>query len=209
MQHFHCLARSINVQPLCFALFQQPALWNQPSFRCTTPGSPHAQAEDVLLRCEPIDRPWADSRECLNLPTLTQLPEARHLIMALMGLVEGERLGRAMVTRLRPGHEITWHSDIGDDPRQYERIRYWSRYHIVLQSDPAVFFQCEDDVVHMAPGECWTFRNDLPHRVFWHGEGQEDRIHLLVDIHTRHEPVSDKNELIYHLPAGIMGDVLA
>ena len=50
----------------------------------------------------------------------------------------------------------------------------------------------------MDVGECWVFRGDLEHEIFWHGEGQGERIHLVFDIHTRHEPVGGERETWHH-----------
>lgn len=190
MQNFLKIADGINVQPLLLALYRQPGIFTSHSFRQTVPGSPHAAAEDILLRCQPMDGSCADSRESVWYEASHGLPEARRLVMALMGMVEGERLGRVMITRLTYPHTIRPHSDVGDHPLQYERVRYWGRYHIALQTDPAALFWCADEVVHMAAGECWYFRNDLEHEVFWADPGErvpQQRIHLIVDIHSANE----------------------
>jgi hypothetical protein len=102
-----------------------------------------------------------------------------------------------MITRLKPGDCIAPHSDVGTHPLHYEQIRYWGRYHIVIQDDPCALFRCENEIVHMATGELWYFRNDLEHEVFWHGEGQQDRLHLIMDIHTANEPTGGEKRSIH------------
>ena len=187
MHNFLRLAEGIPVQPLLLQIYRQPALWDAQRFRSDFAGSPHAAAETILLRCQPLDVVLADPRESIWYEAVKCLPEARRLIMALMAQVEGERLGRAMLTRLKPGSNILPHSDVGQHPLQYERVRYWGRYHLPLQTDPAALFRCEDEIVHMAAGEVWYFRNDLEHEVFWQGGGEQERIHLIVDVHTLNE----------------------
>ena len=93
-----------------------------------------------------------------------------------------------IISRLAPGATIPRHRDVGTHPLQYCRFRFWGRYHLVLQTDPAAVFTCEDEVVHMAAGEVWYFRNDLEHSVEWFGEGQTERLHVICDIHTANEP---------------------
>lgn len=189
MRNFLKLAEGIPVQPLLLAVMRSPDLWDAHRFRSDFDGSPHAAAETILLRCQPLDGSIADPRESIWYDASSRLPEARQLIMALMAQVQGERLGRAMLTRLPPGRSILPHSDVGEHPLQYERIRYWGRYHVPLQTDPAALFRCEDEVVHMAAGEAWWFNNALEHEVFWQGEGQAERIHLIIDVHSANEPV--------------------
>jgi hypothetical protein len=187
VRYFLKLAEQINVQPALLSIYRQPALWNALTLRTATPGSPHAAADDILLRMEPLDGSLPE-RQCVWYQAARQLPEVRALVMALCAQVGCEQLGRVMVTRLAPGAVIPRHRDVGPHPLQYCRFRFWGRYHLVLQTDPAAVFTCEDEVVHMAQGELWYFRNDLEHSVEWFGEGQQDRLHVIADIHTANEP---------------------
>jgi hypothetical protein len=197
MRNFLRLATGIDVSQLVLSLYRYPELWNQHDFRSATPGSPHYAVEDILLRCQCLDGSIHDPRESINYPAFTALPEAYRLVMAAMACVQGERLGRCMITRLKPGDSIAPHSDVGNHPLHYEQIRYWGRYHLVLQDDPCALFRCGDEIVHMATGELWYFRNDIDHEVFWHGAGQVDRIHLIIDIHTANEPVGGEKQSIH------------
>lgn len=188
MRNFLKIAEGVNIRPALLSLYRQPDLWNTVGLRTQTPGSPHAAAEDIILRLEPLDGSMPE-RTCIWYDAAARLPEIRELVMGLCAQVGCEQLGRVMVTRLEPGHCIIPHSDVGNHPLQYCRFRFWGRYHLVLQSDSAALFRCEDEVVHMAPGEVWYFRNDLEHEVFWQGQGEQDRLHVIADIHTANEPV--------------------
>ena len=191
--NFLKIAEGIVVQPLLLDLVRQPDLWDVYDFRSSTPGSPHTAAETILLRCQPMDRTLADPHESVDFDALKALPEARRLMLAIAAQVGSYRVGRAMITRLYYPDEILPHSDVGDHQLQYCRFRYWGRYHLVLQSHPAALFRCGEEVVHMAPGELWYFRNDLEHAVYWDlahytiREGLPPRIHLIVDCHTANE----------------------
>lgn len=188
MRYFLKLAEGVNVQPALLSLYRQPALWNQLPVRTATPGSPHAAAEDIILRLEALDGSLPE-RCCEWYTAAAQLPEVRQLVMGLCAQVGCEQLGRVLVTRLKMGAIIPRHQDVGDHPLQYCRFRYWGRYHIVLATDPAAVFTCEEELVHMAAGEVWYFRNDLMHSVEWYGEGHNERVHIVCDIHTANEPV--------------------
>jgi hypothetical protein len=189
VRNFLHLASGIDTFPLKMALYQQPSLWDQVPVRTQTPGSPHAHASDVLLRFQPLDGSLPDHRECIWYEAAQHLPQVRPLVYGVMARMEGERLGRVMLARLEPGHNIPAHSDVGIHPLQYEKIPYWRRVHIVLETDPAVLFRCGDEVIHMGQGEVWAFRGELEHEVWWQGEGVSPRTHLILDVHTCYDPV--------------------
>ncbi len=118
----------------------------------------------------------------MNYPAFAALPQARPLICDLMRLVEGERLGRVVVTRLAPGKAITPHAD------EDAHASYYDRYHIALQVLPGVIFRCGDEAAPMMTGEVWWFNNASVHEVM--NESNDDRITLIVDIRTPHFPLS-------------------
>jgi hypothetical protein len=108
------------------------------------------------------------------------LPAARRLIFDLMAKVDGERLGRCMINKLRCGGRIYPHADTP------VHADYWDRYHFVLASTPGVNFRCGEETVTMPTGQVWWFENALEHEVV--NNGSDERIHLICDI--RHsEPV--------------------
>jgi hypothetical protein len=182
MRHFVKLLENLDVLPLVLALAQQPDLWNAYTLRTRTAGSPHLEVDDILLRFQPLDGRSSDHRECVNYQALDRLPQARAHIAGLMARLQGERLGRVMITRVPPGHRIAPHADIGSHPMHYDTIRYYDRFHVVLQAPDASVFRCADEAVHMAAGECWWFDNSLEHEVW--NDGDTDRLHLIIDLRT-------------------------
>jgi hypothetical protein len=128
---------------------------------------------------------FVDHRESINYPAWSQLPAARALVMTLMVMVQGERLGRALVSRLPPGNRILPHKDIGGDlTKYYDNEPYYSRFHLCVQGLPGSLFRCEEEEVCMRTGEAWFFRNDLEHEVI--NNSADDRIHIVADIRTSH-----------------------
>jgi hypothetical protein len=190
MRNFFLLASGINVLPLALALRTHEHLWNQNTLRTRTPGSPHRQLDDIWLRMNDLTKcrqadvdpgPIVDHRECINYPALTELPEARSLIMMLMATVGAARVGRCLLSRMAPGRRILPHKDIGDDlTMYYDNEPYYRRFHIVIQGMPGSLFRCVEETVTMQTGEIWWFRNDLDHEV--ENNSADDRIHLVADL---------------------------
>lgn len=178
MRNFVKIADGVDVVPLLLAVARQPHLWNQNTLRTQHPGTAHAEVDDIWLRFNeiPDGQPElvADATECINYPAFAALPQARPLIFGLMAKVEGERLGRCMITRLKPGGRILPHEDMGAPATYYER------YHVVLLSEPGCVFAAGDEKVHMRTGEVYWFDNTQTHEVW--NNSQEDRVHLIVDI---------------------------
>jgi hypothetical protein len=179
MRNFLKIAEGLDVTPLMGAIHMQPELWNQNTLRTAHPGTAHAQADDIWLRFNEIadgGLSVIDDLLCRNYPAMDRLPQARQLIFGLMARVEGEQLGRVLITRLAPGACITPHEDQGAPATYYER------FHILLQSKPGAIFRAGDEQVQMRSGECWWFDNTEEHEVINHSD--DDRITLIIDIRT-------------------------
>jgi hypothetical protein len=182
MKNFLRIAEGADVMPLLAELIRQPELWNQNTLRTTHELTPHKQVSDIWLRFNDTSlfektgeqASIVDEHESINYPALANLPAARQLIFGLMARVSGERLGRCLITKLRPGGHIAPHVDGG------EHASYYERYHIVLQAMPGSMFRAGDETVQMRPGEVWWFDNSAEHEVI--NNGADDRIHMIVDI---------------------------
>lgn len=182
MRNFLKIAQGIDVMPLLVALRQHPDLWDQNTLRTTHEMTPHKQVSDIWLRFNDLEAyqktgdvaSVIDEHESICYPAFHALPQARNLIMALMARVEGIRLGRCLITRMKPGTKIDPHVDGG------EHAAYYERYHIVLQGLPGSVFRCGDEHVQMLSGEVWWFDNAVEHEVI--NNSADDRLHLIVDI---------------------------
>lgn len=184
MKNFYRIAENVDVVQLMLALQQKPDLWDQNRLRTTHENTPHAQVSDIWLRFNDIslfqnagvDPAILDQHESICYPAWHQLPEAQRLVHDLNARVKGFRIGRVLITKVRPGCRITKHVDSGDHAAYYER------FHIVLQSGPGCLFRGDDEQVHMKTGDCWWFQNKSEHEVI--NNSKVDRVHLIVDIHT-------------------------
>lgn len=178
MNNFQRIAVGVDIIPLMNAIMRDPALWNQNTLRTRHLNTAHAEVDDIWIRFNEIDdvESVVDDKEAVNYPAFWALPQARPLVFSLMARIEGERLGRVLITKLRPGYKITAHVD-GGAPAEY-----YDRFHIVLNSAPGCDFRAGDEWVHMATGEVWWFDNTKEHEVV--NNSGDDRIHMIVDIRT-------------------------
>jgi hypothetical protein len=178
MRNFQLIAQGVDVLPLLHAVQVQPKLWNQYSLRTMYPQSPHHQAEDIWIRFNEInvENPLSavNDKECRNYDAFYALPQVRPILFDLMRRVEGEQLGRVLITKLAPGNEITPHEDGGAPATFYDR------YHIMLQNGPGSLFHCGDETVTMKAGDVWHFDNTKTHSVI--NNSRDDRITLIADI---------------------------
>ncbi len=191
MQYFQKIREGLDVKPILNAIMRQPDLWNQFDIRTrlwndydpedlkVAPRSPHSSASDILVRFNDINQDLtaiANDKECINFPAFYRLPQLRSLVFDLMRIVEGEQLGRILITKLRPGAVIAPHTDMGAPADFYQR------YHIVLSSSAGCLFRAMDETVQMKTGELWWFDNTVEHEVI--NNSAEDRIHLIIDVRT-------------------------
>lgn len=101
-------------------------------------------------------------------PRLQQTPYIRQ-VMASFNTV----IGRSRLMRLSPGASVAHHTDMHYFWRNHLRI------HIPILTEPEVAFYCDNEEVHMAPGESWTFDNWRGHSV--ENRSEKTRIHLVID----------------------------
>jgi len=185
MDNFMKLAQGVPVVPLLLAIRRRPELWKEDTYLRDYPQGPFAQIESIMLRFpvksvheteEALQDHLAryDQHENVDYPAYKTLTEARPIVMSLMNLVGGERLGRVMINKIKPGGCIYPHADTP------EHANYYRRFHVALESSPGVDFRCGEEHVYMAPGDIWWFNNKLEHEVINNSAG--DRIHMIVDI---------------------------
>lgn len=187
MRNFQRISSGVDIMPLLLAIKRRPDLWKEDTYLRDYPQGPFAQIESIMLRfpVKSVHETEAelqkhlssyDQHENVDYPAYKLLPEARPLVMNLMAYVGGERLGRVMINKIAPGGVIYPHADT---PAHAD---YYSRFHVVLQSQPGVVFRAGDEQVYMATGEVWWFDNSQEHEVI--NNSADDRIHMIVDIRT-------------------------
>lgn len=187
MKNFQKITHGVDVMPLLLAIKRRPELWKEDTYLRDYPQGPFGEIESIMLRfpvksvCE-TEQELADNlskydpHESIDYPAYKLLPEARTIVMNLMHYVGGERLGRVMINKIAPGGKIYPHADT---PTHTD---YYTRYHVVLQSQPGVIFKSGDEQVYMSTGEIWWFDNKQVHEVI--NNSADDRIHIVMDVRT-------------------------
>lgn len=177
MRNFLKIAEGVDVTPLLHAITHKTHLWNENDLRTTHPQSPHKEVDDIWLRFNEVPKDPTqviDDKETIVYPAWYALPQAHSIVFDLLRRVEGSRLGRILITRLKPGGMIPAHIDQGAPAEYYER------YHVTLQNNPGSIFKCGNEAVCMRPSEVWWFNNQLEHAVI--NNSIDDRITMIVDI---------------------------
>jgi hypothetical protein len=181
-ESFYKVASGLNVFPLQTALKRQPKLFGKYNFREEMYGeSPHKQMKDIWVRYNDINKyPNGDfstfnhEHDSVWYPAYYALPQVRPLIFTLMALVEGERLGAVLITKVPPGGTIaphidsSWHAD------------YYDKYYVPIQNESGATFNFEDGTIYPQLGDAWWFDNSVVHWV--ENNSNEDRIAMIVCI---------------------------
>jgi hypothetical protein len=184
------LSCGIDVSSLMLAIHRldkASSVWMDDTYLRDYPQGPFGDCESIILRFPPRSVHETeealrdhlvsfDQHECVDQPVFRFLPEARPLIFGLVAFTQGERLGRVIINKIKPGGRIYPHADT---PAHAE---YYDRFHIVLNSSPGVVFRAGDEQVYMETGSAWWFDNSIEHEVV--NNSADDRIHMVVDIRT-------------------------
>lgn len=181
--NFQRVACDLRVTPLQVRLQSHPELFGLRGFRKVSAGSPHVGMTDIWARYRDFSDmtgDWDEFRlsphESVWYPESEQIPELKPVVFDLMRLVEGERLGAVLITKLPPGEEIKPHVDGG------WHAGYYSKFYVPVTDAPGQNFYWDDGHIEPKLGEAWRFDNSVPHWV--KNESNEDRISLIVCIKT-------------------------
>jgi hypothetical protein len=160
-------------------------------YRRINPQSPHAQMTDLWVRYNDV-RPFEakgdfkgfdDPHDSIWYPIADKIPAVKDVVFDLMRLVEGERLGGILITKLPPGGKILRHTDGG------WHARYYDKFYVPILNAEGATFEFDDGVISPHLGHVWWFDNSQPHWV--ENRSDTDRIAMIVCIRT--EMFKDKN----------------
>lgn len=180
---FFLKVAEVDVGPLNSELDANPSLWDQHNWRRTRDGTPHSGMSDIWVRYNRFDKldqknPAAFNAEHDSVwyPAYYVLPALKDIIFPLMKIVDGERLGGVLITRIPPGCGIEKHTD------KSWHVDYYDKFYVSLQSQPGARFFCGDDILEPSTGDIWRFDNRLEHWV--KNDSEKDRITLIVCVKT-------------------------
>lgn len=186
-----CVTQSLDVEQLKKELLANLNEFDRYDYRRTFPNSPHAQMNDIWVRYNDI-RPFEEKgsltgfeaeHDSIWYPVLDKIPSIKKVVFDLMRIVDGERLGGVLITKLPPGGHISRHTDAG------WHAQYYDKFFVPIQIKKGVIFGFDDGDIHAKEGDAWWFDNSNPHWVT--NNSDIDRIGMIVCIRT--ELFKDKN----------------
>ncbi len=142
-------------------------------------GPVHADMDDIWLRYGDI-REMIESGDYTKIADkhdsiwLKDLPECKKLCFQVMSLVDGERLGGVLITKLPPGGVIQPHTDKG------WHAEYYDKYYVPIKNSPGAIFGFECGVIDPQIGDVWAFDNSYNHWV--DNDTDKERIAMIVCI---------------------------
>jgi hypothetical protein len=177
LRNFQLVARGLHVRELLYQLECNPQLWNQNRLRTTHKETAHSAVSDIWIRFNQLDeKSSVDDMGAIWYDASKVLTEAPRHLYSLMQACFGERMGRAIITKLPPGGKITRHIDYGSP------VSHYQRFHLCLQNHPGATFHCGEESFEPLPGDLFIFDNSKPHWV--DNDSDHDRITFIMDMRT-------------------------
>ena len=180
MRSFLKIAENLDVEPIVESLLKHPELWDQNNQRRTFENSPHANMTDIWARFGDVtDGDFSKLRgvhDSIWYPFIDDLIGVKELCFKIMTLVNGERLGGVLITKLPQGEVILPHIDKG------WHAEYYEKFYVALHNETGSIFGFEDGEIKANSGDCYLFRNDRLHWV--NNDSNSDRLSMIVCIKT-------------------------
>lgn len=154
-------------------------LFGEYPMRAESPNSPHTEMKDIWVRYGDIARMMktgdfsgiADEHDSI---WLKDLPEVKKACFEVMRMVDGERLGGVLITKLPPGGKIAPHTDSG------WHAAYYDKFYVPIENKKGAVFGFESGEIDGVAGDVWQFDNS---RLHWVDNGSDsDRIAMVICI---------------------------
>lgn len=177
MQSILKLTTGANVMPLALQIKRNPQLWNAHGARTQGEGTPHKDIPDIWVRYGAEDDPQLKGpHESIWYPEAQLLPAVKDMAFAVMQLVQGERLGGILITKVPPGKAVQPHRDTG------WHATYYSKFAVQIEGHQQQAFCYGDGKMVTMPGDIYWFNNQDTHWV--ENNSPVDRITLILCIKT-------------------------
>jgi len=182
---------NLNVLSLQKELLDNYDEFDKYDYRRTFQNSPHAQMQDIWARYNDV-RPFEAKgslqgfeaeHDSIWYPVIDKIPSVKKVVFDLMRIVDGERLGGVLITKLPAGGHIAKHTDSG------WHAQYYDKFYVPILNAKGSVFGFEDGTIDPELGQAWWFDNSNPHWV--DNDSDTDRIAMIVCIRT--EMFKDKN----------------
>jgi Aspartyl/Asparaginyl beta-hydroxylase len=173
MKNFALVKSNIDTSELLETLTANNHLWNQLDLRKLFETA-HRQVDDIIVRSDDLLN-YSSGMDCVDYQSRRILGNPLdNAINLVMSLVDGQKLGRVVITRIKPTLGVGSHID------HDKSAQYYKRYHLCLKGQTGNTFTSGDESVDMLTGELWWFDNTIPHHCV--NNSGEERIHLIMDI---------------------------
>ncbi len=174
MKKIQRIAQGFNVAPLAAALRSDHGFWDQDTMRTASPDSPHYGVSDIFVRYA-ADPKVPGPHESVWYPCADVLP-VKPLCYDLMRMVDGNRLGGVLITRIPAFGGVKPHIDRGWHAETYRK------FCVQVESAPGQKFVVGKEELEAAPGDVYEFRNEYSHYVT--NPTDSIRVSLIVCIQT-------------------------
>lgn len=175
MTPIRSLGVRLEVGPLLQEISENPDVWNRHTARLH---GVHREVSDIWVRYnawENCTKPgFNEPHESVWYPVVSQIPSVKGIAFDVMRLVEGERLGGILITKVPAGGEVKPHKDGG------WHAQYYEKFAVQLASTPDQAFCFEDARLSAEVGELYTFDNSQVHWV--ENPSTQDRMTLIICI---------------------------
>lgn len=179
MRQFHRVTSELDISAAINEISVNDALFGEYTARGDAPGSAHADMTDIWVRYGDITDmvktgDYSGLAQEHDSIWLKDMPAVKRVCFDVMSLVDGERLGGVLVTKLPPGGEILPHTDVG------WHAEYYDKFYVPIQNQKGAVFYFEDGEIIPEIGDVWRFDNSRAHWV--KNESGSDRIAMIVCI---------------------------
>jgi hypothetical protein len=145
----------------------------------------HNAMTDIWVRYNHISNlgsGFNDEHDSVWYPEAALIPAAMKLCFMLMAIVNGERLGGVLITKIPAGGKIERHIDSG------WHAEYYQKYYVPIKNEKGARFCWDSLEIEPNAGEVWRFDNSVPHWV--NNDSNEDRIAMIVCIRTLEQSIN-------------------
>ena len=176
---FSRVSSNIDISSALVEIEENSHLFGELNARKGEIGSPHYEIDDIWVRYGDISglvesgdySGIADEHDSI---WLKDLPAVRRVCFDIMAMVDGERLGGVLITRLQPGCEIKPHIDSG------WHASYYNKYYVPIKNEIGSVFGFESGDINAVAGEVWEFDNSVRHWV--NNYSESERVAMIVCI---------------------------
>lgn len=141
--------------------------------------SPHKDMTDIWVRYKNPDPhiksgDWSGFMGSHESEWLKDIIGVKDMCNALMGFLQGEKLGGVLITKIPPGGKILKHVDEGWHAAEYDK------YYVAIKNPKGAKFHFDNCSICPENGDVHAFRNDKTHWVV--NNSSSDRIAMIVCI---------------------------